>query len=529
MKTTPNTRLETTHTTENKIPVLESRLMSLEHENLELKAKVKYYEEQFRLFQHQKFGSSNEKIHPEQLSINEVEKLSQQPHEEPVLDEVIEKRRTGKSKSRKTYADLPVEEIIYTLTGDDQLCPTCDHPLHEMKTEIRKELVIIPAKVKMVHHKKIVYACRKCDNEGTTGTIITAPSPKPPLPGSMASASLLSYIIDNKYNLALPLYRQEEALLNYGLDISRQNMAHWVMRASDKWLKSIYDRMHAHLLKERMIHADESPLQVIDVKKGNCYMWLYASGEKGNHPIYLYDYQPGRTGKYPKMFLDGFKGCLQTDGYKGYNLVEGVTQVGCMAHARRKYTDALKAMPKGCDLSETKANEALKFFKDLYILEKAFKELTPDERRAARLKESTKIMDAYKDWLTDQKAVALPKGKLGEAINYSINQWDKLSAYLYDGHVAIDNNRAERAIKPFVIGRKNYLFSKSPKGATASALCYSIVQTAKANSLNPFEYLNYLFEQLPNTDVENPDVLDALLPWSKELPNEFRIKREELT
>ena len=195
MKTIKNTPLETTHIIENSTPSLESKLIIQEHEIMELKAKVKYYEEQFRLFQHQKFGSSSDKVHPEQLSINEVEKLSQQPHEEPIIEELIEKRQSGKSKSRKIYADLPVEEIFYALTDEEKVCPKCENPLHEMKTEVRKELVIIPAKVKMIHHVKEIYACRKCDNEGTTGTIVTASAPKPPLPGSMVSASLLAYII----------------------------------------------------------------------------------------------------------------------------------------------------------------------------------------------------------------------------------------------------------------------------------------------------------------------------------------------
>ena len=525
MKTIENKRIQTIESG-NQVPVLESKVITLEQEVLELRAKVKYYEEQFRLFQHQKFGSSSDKVHPEQLSINEVEKLSQQPLEEAVIEEVLEKRTCGKSKTRNTYAALPVEEIPYTLTEEQQQCPNCDGKLHEMKTEIHKELVVIPAKVKVVHHVKTVYACRKCDQEGITGTIITAPSPKPPLPGSMASASLLAYIIDNKYRLALPLYRQEEALMNYGIDISRQNMAHWVMRASEKWLKPLYDRMHEALLLEPMIHADESTLQVLDEKKGNCYMWLYANGEKSAHPIYLYDYQAGRTGKYPKAFLKNYKGYLQTDGYSGYNAVESAIQVGCLAHARRKYTDAIKAMPSGCDVSVSKANEALRFFKALYVLERDFKALRPEARKAARLEHSAPIMARYKTWLLQTKATALPKGKLGEAVNYSLNQWDKLICFVDDGHVAIDNNRAERAIKPFVIGRKNYLFSKSPKGATASAQCYSIIETAKANGLNTFEYLNYLFEKLPNADISNLDVLDAYLPWSKDIPSEIKIKPE---
>lgn len=531
MKTVENTILETTPTTENREHLLEKEIELLKIQNEELEAKVKFYEEQFRLEQQKKYGSPSDLVHPEQLAFNEVEKLSAQAAQEPVFEVIEVKRRTGSSKTRKTYADLPIEEVYYSLPDEEKVCPECDHPLHEMKTEIRKELKIILPQVKVVHHIRQVYACRNCDDAYTqipkAGTIIKAPIPNPVLPGSMVSPSLLACIIENKYNKALPLYRQEDAFVNFGIDISRQNMANWVMQGADRWLKLIYRRLHHHLLHEDIIHADESTFQVLDEKTGNCYMWLYASAATGYHQIKLYEYQPGRTQKYPKEFLKGFSGFLQTDGYGGYNDVAGVTRVGCMAHARRKYTDALKALPKEADVSRTKAKEGLDYITSLYQLEKKYRrlKLEPAERFEARLEEARPILEKFRTWLGEQNPKVLPKGKLGEAIKYSLNQWDHLVAYLQDGRIAIDNNLAERAIKPFVIGRKNFLFSKSPKGAFASAMCYSITQTAKANGLIPFNYLEYLFEQLPNVDIENPDVLDALLPWSKSLPPEIRLSK----
>lgn len=531
MQTIDNTELEATMTTENREHLLEQEIELLKIQKEELEAKVKFYEEQFRLTQQQKYGSSKDQVHPEQMAFNEVEKLSAQPAENPEVEEVLVKRSTGRSKTKKKYEDLPVEEVYYGLSEEEKICPTCDHTLHEMKTEVRKELKVIPAQVRVVHHIRQVYACRNCDDAYTetekSGTIVKAPVPKPVLPGSMASPSLLAFIIESKYNKALPLYRQEEAFVNFGIDISRQTMANWVMQGSEKWLKRIHDRLHHHLLREPVIHADETPFQVLDEKTGSSYMWLYASAATGNHLISVYEYQPGRSQRYPKAFLRGFDGFLQTDGYGGYNDVEGVIRVGCMAHARRKFTDALKALPKDADISRTKVSEGLGYITQLYRFEQKYRELEllPQKRFEARLVDAQPVLEAFRLWLSEQNAKALPKGKLGEAVKYCINQWDLLKAYLLDGRISIDNNLAERAIKPFVIGRKNFLFAKSPKGASASAMCYSIVHTAKSNGLVPFEYLKYLFEQLPNVDFENPVVLDALLPWAEELPQYLRINK----
>lgn len=526
MKTVENTNVKLNSTTENTTLSIERENELLKQRVEELEAKVNHYEELFRLSQHQKFGASSEKSDENQLSFfNEAEKESAKKHDEPITEELLVKRKAGRSKSRKTYEDLPVEEVYYSIAQSEQFCPNCDGPLHQMKTEVRKELKIIPAQVKVVHHIRQVYACRACElsEDGPYGTIVSASMPKPVLPGSMVSPSLLAFIMERKYNQHLPLYRQEQAFENFGIDISRQNMATWIMHGANTWLKLLYDRMHLLLKEERVIHGDESPLNVLDEKKNTTnYMWLYASAKTGKHLMYLYEYQPSRSNKHPKAFLQGFSGYLQTDGYQGYNSVEGVIQVGCMAHARRKFADALKALPENAEVSGTKANEGLALCNQIYHLEKQYAQLEVQGRYERRLNEMQPILDTFKAWLEEQKIKTLPKSKLGEAITYCLNQWGKLSAFMQDGHIAIDNNLAERAIKPFVLGRKNYLFAKSPAGAKASAMSYSIIETAKANGLNPFLYLNYLFEQLPNMDVTNPDALDALLPWAHSIPCEIR-------
>ena len=523
MKTIENTTSHTTLSTDEMTQTLEATIAKQALEIEALQAKVNHYEELFRINQHQKFGTSSERAHPDQLSFfNEAEKESAKKSEEPDTEMILKDRKSGRSKSRKTYDDLPVEEVYYTLSEEQTTCPKCEESLHEMKTEVRRELKIIPAQVKVVHHIRQVYACRKCDKEGTEGTIVTAPMPNSLMPGSMVSPSLLAFIMERKYNQHLPLYRQEKAFENFGIDISRQNMATWMMHGANTWLRPLYERMHALLKNELVIHADESPLKVIDEKnKAKGYMWLYASAKSAAHPMYLYEYQPSRSQKNPKKFLEGFSGYLQTDGYSGYNAVENVTQVGCLAHARRKFNDALKALPENAEVSRTRSNEGLNFCNRIYHYEKQYVDLTPDERFERRRQEVQSVLDAFKSWLEEQKRTTLPKSKLGEAVKYCINQWDKLINFMLDGHIAVDNNLAERAIKPFVIGRKNYLFSKSPQGAQASAISYSIIETAKASNLNPFLYLTYLFEQLPNIDIENDTALDALLPWSESIPDEI--------
>ena len=243
----------------------------------------------------------------------------------------------------------------------------------------------------------------------------------------------------------------------------------------------------------------------------------------------MYEYQPSRAKKHPKEFLKGFNGFLQTDGYPGYNSVENVTLVGCFAHARRGFADALKALPDDSTLARTNAEEGIEFCNKLFKLEKEFKKenLSPEERYKQRLEKSRPVLKDFLSWLKEKEKQTLPKSSLGKAISYCLNQWDKLEAFMLDGRCEISNNRAERAIKPFVIGRKNFLFSKSPKGAQASAVVYSIIETAKANNLNPFYYLTYLFEKLPNIDLDNLEELDNLLPWSDSIPQECKVPNKE--
>lgn len=495
----------------------------LEKEKAESEAKINWLKEQLRLYQSKRFGASSERTFPGQLELplfNEAEKEANPELPEPTVETITYRRRKKRGQRQLMLENLPVETIEHRLSEDEQVCSCCGGNLHEMSTEVRQELKYIPAEVKVVKHVRYVYSCRHCEQEEIETPIKTAPMPKSPIPGSLASPSILAHIMNQKYVDALPLYRQEKSWKRIGLNLSRQTMANWMIYTASHWLEKLYERMHHLLLKLDIIFADETTLQVLHEPgrsaSSKSYLWLYRTGKEGP-PIILYDYRETRAGENPKEFLQGFKGYLQVDGYAGYHKVENVTLVGCWAHARRGFTDALKSLPANSP-KPVMATEGLQFCNHLFAIERDLKELEPHDRYEKRLELSKPVLDSFFSWLNIQKQKVLPKSSLGQAITYCLNQWDKLVAFLEDGRLEIDNNRSERSIKPVVIGRKNWLFSNTPQGAKASAIIYSIVETAIANGLNPFYYLRYLFEQLPNIDLTDIDALDRLLPWSKTLP-----------
>jgi hypothetical protein len=302
-------------------------------------------------------------------------------------------------------------------------------------------------------------------------------------------------------------------------------MANWTLYAAENWFEPIYERMKAQLLTEEVIHADETTLQVLkeDGKsaESKSYMWLYRSGRYGPG-ISLFEYQPSRSKEHPKEFLKDFRGYLQTDGYAAYNGLEGVINVGCFAHARRKFQDAIKAA--GAKGKNSKSQEGLNFCQALYKIEKDLQGLDPEERHQRRLLESKPILEAFSAWLNKTKDEVVQQSHLATAIQYCLNQWTALNAFLLDGRLEIDNNRAERTIRPFVVARKNFLFVDNPRGAKASAVIFSIIETAKENGLNPYKYIEYLLEELPNATSSE---LDHFLPWSETLPESVRTPKKK--
>lgn len=523
--------VESVKTLQAENELLKDERALLESKNTELELKVKWYEEQQRLYLAKMYGRSSEKseqLDNGQISLfNEAESEVKPEIPEPTIEEIKSYTRKKKQGHREEILkDLPVETVEYHLSEEEQKCE-CGGKLHVMSKEVRKELKIVPAQVSVVEHVQYVYACRDCEKNNTSTTVKTAKMPKPAIPGSIASSSAIAYVMSEKFVKGIPLYRQEQEWQRMGIEISRQTMANWLVQSADRWLKPVYDRMKEHLLQKDILHADETTLQVLKEPGRNAdstsYMWLYRTGRE-DVPIILYDYQTTRAGKHPARFLKDFKGYLHTDGYEGYNSVSEVKIVGCWAHARRYFVDAMKAMPPKKDNTSTVTEEGLAFCNKLFEIERELHEVTPKERFEGRIARSRPIIDEFKAWLQYQKARVAPKTPLGKAVQYCRNQWEKLTAFLLDGRLEVDNNRSERSIKPFVIGRKNWLFSNTPKGAASSATIYSIVETAKENGLNPFEYLKYLFDKLPNSDLTGINTLDGFMPWSSSLPEKCRVK-----
>lgn len=496
-----------------------------------LTAKVQWYEEQFRLSQQKRFGSSSEKTrNPDQQELplfNEAEKEADQEEKEEPTETITYRRKKQRGQREVQIGHLPMETVEYRLPKEEQNCPCCGEALHGMSTEVRRELKVIPAEVKVVEHVRHVYACRRCEREAIQTPVITAPMPRPVYPGSYVSPSMMAYIMSQKYVDSLPLYRQEQQLLRLGVKIPRQTLANWMLYGAHQWLTPLYHRMHEILRQQEVLHADETTLQVLREPgrsaKTSSYLWLYRTGREGP-PIVLYEYQKTRGGEHPRKFLSGFQGYLHVDGYTGYHKVPDVTLVGCWAHARRKFHEALQALPDAAAKAPVASREGLDFCNRLFAIEREIKELPPDERHTIRQERSRSIVDAFLAWLRKQRPQVLPKSALGKAIAYCLNQWEKLTVFLTDGRLELDNNRSERSIKPFVIGRKNWLFANTPRGAMASAIIYSLIETAKENGLNPFAYLTYLFEQLPQlTDLQDPEELDPFLPWSSSVPLTYRV------
>lgn len=507
----------------------EDECRRLESEREALQKKVSYYEECLRLSQHRQFARSSEKSDADSrqlLLFDEAENEAEAKRPEPSVEEITYTRSKPVASVKKAgddLASLPTERIEYTLTGDGLVCPECGDEMHLIGFDERKEFVIIPAQVKIVIHAQGIYGCRRCERENIHVPIRKAKLPAPTIKGSAASASAIAHIMTQKYMQGVPLYRQELSFMKDDIKLSRQTMANWLLRAAQDWLLPLYQEIRRRLLKEEILHADETEVQVLRepgrASRSQSYMWLYRSGRDSAAPAILFDYKETRSSAHPMNFLKDFSGYLHTDGYAGYGkLGAGVRRCGCWAHVRRKFHEGVKALPQEERLNSL-SQKGLQYCDRLFALEREYEKLPPEERRIKRLEQSRPITEAFFAWA--QKTSALPKSALGKALHYALDQRPLLETFYLDGRLEISNNRAERSIKPFVIGRKNWLFCCSPKGAEASAVIYSIIETAKENRLKPFEYLKYILETMPNIAMEQ---YPTLLPWSKELPGFCRLK-----
>lgn len=442
----------------------------------------------------------------------------------------------AKRRSREEIlAGLPHEVHEYDLAPEDMGCPHCGHEMEKVGREfVREECEYIPAHVEVHAYYCAAYTCRNClgggegcadchkstdackdCRNGPRTVFVKAPLPPekryPVFAHSLASAATVAYVLYAKYVQAIPLYRQVKDWEMAGLVVNRATLANWVILCHRDYFQYLVAYLRKILLASAVLHSDETPVNVLDEKnRVNSQMWVYRTGACEAHPIVIYDYQPSREARHPKRFLDGFTGYLVTDGMASYPVLKTVTNCGCWAHLRREFLkptggkipDEGTGLRRGFDLVEA-----------LFMLEREFRDLSPDERLHERRKRSAPILDEFWRWCTSE--YRLKSDPCSKPIGYATNQKQALCAFLLDGRIPITNNDAENAIRPFVVGRKNWLFCNTTNGAQASASVYSIVETAKANGLNPFQYFKFLLQRMPSADRNYSDAfLSGLMPWS---------------
>lgn len=485
----------------------------------EEKEKTARLNEQIKYLLAKRFGPSSEKTSTDQLGLfNEAEETVFETGEavEPKTT-TVQSSHTRHRKPRVSIPDtLPREDVVYDIPESEKVCPHDGARLTVIGSEDHEQLEIIPAKVKAIRHKRLKYACPCCDKH-----IIVAPKPQQPIEKSIASPSVLAYIATQKYADALPLYRQSEMFKRIGIELDRTNMANWMVKCGEL-VQPLINLLTDHVHNQPCLHMDETTLQVLNepgkAAQSKSYMWVMA--HTGNQPASVYHYADTRSQQIPIHLLSSDNAAIMVDGYEGYHLActeYGITRLGCWAHARRKFKDA-QALHRGAGRKKGKtgkADQALAYIQKLYAIEKKMKDDPPDKRYEARQKDAKPILEKLKAWTAKSLHTIAPKTKIGEALVYLNNQWGRLTTYLDDGHYPIDNNAAERAIRPFTIGRKNWMFSQSQAGAKASANLYSLIETAKSNELNTYDYLQHIFKELPN--AQNAEQIEALLPWNVRL------------
>ena len=515
----------------------ETEIQLLKEKTKELEFMNALLSDRLALAQRKQFGSSSEKYAEgyEQMDLfNEAEQEADPNAAEPEMEEIHPKSYKRKKPTGKKEEDLSAfettEVIKHKLEGNDRFCPECGTKYKVVTTETVKYLKFIPARFEVVEETTYVYACPKCG-------MMKRPQKDPSLlKGSVATPSLVAGIMNAKYVNGMPLARQEREFARYNLNLSTKTMANWIILCAKRYLQPIYDLMREEFLRSRYIHCDETRLQVIDEpeQKGTTqnWMWVYLTDEYSGSPrMVLFQYERTRGGYHPVEFLgDEFRGYLTCDGYQAYHgLPEQITVTGCMAHARRRFDEALTPLKKGFtkeQLKETTAYQAMERIGMLYKIEELIRNQSPEERYAERQKQSKPLLEAFFGWLHTLEGSVNRSSKIGEAVLYALNQEKYLKAYLEDGHLSIDNSAAERAVKNFAIGRRNWLFSKSIKGAEASATVYSITETALLNGLKPYDYVAYILERMKDLGpFPSKEDLQQLLPWSESIPESCRTNR----
>ncbi len=482
-----------------------SHLAELEKLKGRHEAEVRLLQEQVRHLYDKLFGRKSEKSRygdkSPQLCLFDMPEPDPDAGAEEAVEVERHSRRRGK---RKPLPDnLPRVDIVHDIDEQEKVCH-CGSALSRIGEDVSEKLDIIPAVIQVVRHIRPKYSCEQCENAAENGpTVRTAPAPVQLLPKAIASGGLMAHILTAKFADSLPFYRQEQQFSRLGADIPRATMCRWAMRVAEVCLP-LKNLLRQEILSGPLINGDETTVQVLKepgkAANSKSYMWVFRGGPPGAPSLYFH-YHQTRSGDVAAEFLEGYKGVVQTDGYVGYDFLDekrDITHLGCLAHARRKFVEAQKA--RGKNSKKTGGPDiALKYIKDLYRLEKRAKaqNLSVEELLDLRQSEAKPILDNMHTWLVKKSTHVVPKSLLGKAVTYTLNQWDRLKAYIDYPIATPDNNLAENAIRPFCVGRKNWLFAGTPAGAEASATIYSLVESAKANKLEPYKYLRYLFEKLP--------------------------------
>lgn len=481
-------------------------------------------EEQVKLFKHKLYGRSSEKREKDDKHpglFNEAEIGLEESDAKNITEEQITYVKGHKRKKRgrvSLLANLPREEVIHDLSDEEKKCKYCNKERPCIGSESSEELHIEPPRFKVIKHVKLKFGACNCKESQLREEpeIKTAKMPARLLPGSIASPGLLSFIIVSKFADALPFYKLEKILKRYGVDIPRMTMCNWAIKTASL-CQELLEIMDKEIRSGLLIQMDETTLQVIAESgrsaASKSYMWVRIGYRDGN-PIIIFNYHQSRSKEIPLSLLNNYRGYLQTDGYFGYadaGELPDIIHVGCFAHSRRKFNDANKA-----SWNKGSSQVALSYINELYKIEKELRGKLDDgkisigEFTAERKKLVLPVLAKFKNWLDKKVKQVPPETLIGKAINYTLGQWDKMIRYTDMWFLTPDNNKAENAIRPFVIGRKNWLFSYTPRGAHASAALYSIIETVKANGIEPYHYLKYLFTKLPQ--VKNRDDLKKLLP-----------------
>ena len=492
--------------------------------------------EQMADLKRHRFGRSSEKHEAEnQISFMEVDgkivffneaeavAAGENTQEEP---ENVSRRKPQKKQGKREedLEGLPVVVVEHSMTDDELEDKFGKDGFKQLPDEVYRRYSFTPAKVEVEEHHVKVYAGKK------TVEIVKAEHPECLLRGSLVSPSLEAAVMNAKYVNAVPLYRQEQEFERYGLHISRQNMANWTIQCTDRYLAVLYDYLHEKLYSYHVLQADETPVLVNKDGRpagSKSYMWVYRTGRMyTERQIVLYEYQKTRNASHPREFLKDFNGVCVTDGYQVYHTIEGEREdlrtAGCWSHARRRFDEAVKALPKQKQ-KDSRAYLALTMIQAIYREEKQLKDLPAGERKDRRQLSVKPMVEAYFTWVRENLPKVPPKSKTWEGFNYSLNQEKYLKVFLDDGEVPMDNNAAEQSIRGFCIGKKNWVMIDTIAGAKASAIIYSIAETAKANNLKPYDYFEYLLTEIPkHLDDTDRSFLDDLLPWSPSLPANCR-------